>query len=85
LDVAAKSGGGVVGDAEGEDGDGNLTLGGLESDTRGAAFKGEVSRTERAGAFGEDSEGAAREIMVASVNELRKEIQRAARRDDPWS
>jgi hypothetical protein len=33
----------------------------------------------------EDSEGAAREIMAASVNELRKEIQRAARRDDPWS
>ena len=69
MDVAAKSGGGVGGDAEGEDGDGNLTLGGLESDTRGAAFKGEVSRTERAGAFGEDSEGAARtEEVVAAVH-----------------
>jgi hypothetical protein len=30
-------------------------------------------------------EGEAREIMVASVNELRKEMQRGARRDDPWS
>lgn len=34
---------------------------------------------------GSDSEGASREIMVASINELRKEMQRAARRDDPWS
>ena len=33
----------------------------------------------------EDSAGAAREILVASINELRKEMQRAARRDDPWS
>jgi hypothetical protein len=33
----------------------------------------------------EDGAGAAREIMVASINELRKEMQRAARRDDPWS
>jgi hypothetical protein len=33
----------------------------------------------------EDSEGATREIMVSSINELRKEMQRAARRDDPWS
>jgi hypothetical protein len=34
---------------------------------------------------GEESDGASREIMVASINELRKEMQRAARRDDPWS
>jgi hypothetical protein len=33
----------------------------------------------------EDSAGASREIMIASVNELRKEMQRATRRDDPWS
>jgi len=32
-----------------------------------------------------DSEGASREIIVSSINELRKEMQRAARRDDPWS
>ncbi|MFF2677665.1 hypothetical protein ACFVRT_13900 [Arthrobacter koreensis] len=32
-----------------------------------------------------DSNGAANEVMVASINELRKEMQRAARRDDPWS
>jgi hypothetical protein len=32
-----------------------------------------------------NSAGAANEIMVASVNELRKEMQRAARRDDPWT
>lgn len=31
------------------------------------------------------SDGAANEILVASINELRKETQRAARRDDPWS
>ena len=31
------------------------------------------------------ADGAAREIMASSVNELRKEMQRAARRDDPWS
>ena len=31
------------------------------------------------------SSGEANEILVASVNELRKEVQRAARRDDPWS
>ncbi len=33
----------------------------------------------------DDKEGASREIMIASINELRKEMQRAARRDDPWS
>lgn len=32
-----------------------------------------------------DSEGASREILVSAINELRKETQRAARRDDPWS
>jgi hypothetical protein len=32
-----------------------------------------------------DSAGASNEIMVASINELRKEMQRAARRDDPWA
>jgi len=32
-----------------------------------------------------DSEGASREIVVSSINELRKEMQRAARHDDPWS
>jgi len=31
------------------------------------------------------SSGEANEILVASINELRKEVQRAARRDDPWS
>lgn len=31
------------------------------------------------------SSGAANEVMVAAVLELRKETQRAARRDDPWS
>lgn len=31
------------------------------------------------------TDGAANELMIASVNELRKEMQRAARRDDPWS
>jgi len=36
-------------------------------------------------ARGVDSEGASNEIMVSSINELRKEMQRAARRDDPWS
>jgi hypothetical protein len=29
--------------------------------------------------------GEANEILIASVHELRKEMQRAARRDDPWS
>lgn len=32
---------------------------------------------------GEDP--ASQEILAASINELRKEMQRAARRDDPWS
>lgn len=31
------------------------------------------------------SEGASNEVLVASIHELRKEMQRAARRDDPWS
>ncbi|HEX2894915.1 MAG TPA: hypothetical protein VHO29_13030 [Marmoricola sp.] len=43
-----------------------------------AFVKPEDARTQ-------DSEGASNEIMVASINELRKEMQRAARRDDPWS
>ncbi|AVT41878.1 hypothetical protein C6W10_27930 [Plantactinospora sp. BB1] len=34
-------------------------------------------------AAGEDP--ASQEILAASINELRKEMQRAARRDDPWS
>jgi hypothetical protein len=53
---------------------------------------GEITLSQRPANFikpedvrGDDSEGAAREIMVSSVNELRKEMQRAARRDDPWS
>lgn len=32
-----------------------------------------------------DRDGATSEIMTSSINELRKELQRAARRDDPWS
>lgn len=32
-----------------------------------------------------DMDGASREILVSAINELRKETQRAARRDDPWS
>ncbi|WP_396911309.1 hypothetical protein [Mycolicibacterium sp.] len=32
-----------------------------------------------------DRDGASNEIMTSSINELRKELQRAARRDDPWS
>jgi hypothetical protein len=32
-----------------------------------------------------DSEGASHEILVSSILELRKEMQRAARRDDPWA
>jgi hypothetical protein len=32
-----------------------------------------------------DSDGASREILVSSINELRKEMQRATRRDDPWA
>lgn len=32
-----------------------------------------------------ESDGAAHEIMVASIHELRKEMQRAARREDPWA
>lgn len=44
----------------------------------GAFVKPEDFRTE-------DSDGASREILVSAINELRKETQRAARRDDPWS
>jgi hypothetical protein len=33
----------------------------------------------------DDDDGQANEIMAASVERLRKEMQRAARRDDPWS
>jgi len=32
-----------------------------------------------------DSDGASREILVSSILELRKEMQRATRRDDPWA
>lgn len=32
-----------------------------------------------------ESTGEANEILIASVHELRKEMQSAARRDDPWS
>jgi hypothetical protein len=32
-----------------------------------------------------DSAGASHEIMVSSINKLRKDLQRAARREDPWS
>ena len=30
-------------------------------------------------------DGASNEVMIASIHELRKEMQSAARRDDPWS
>ncbi|MHA3019663.1 hypothetical protein ACXPWS_05260 [Mycobacterium sp. BMJ-28] len=32
-----------------------------------------------------DTTGASNEIMVSSVNELRREMQRATRREDPWA
>jgi hypothetical protein len=53
---------------------------------------GEITLSQRPAKFikpedarGDDSDGAAREILTSSINELRKEMQRAARRDDPWS
>ncbi|MGO3327660.1 hypothetical protein [Gordonia sp. (in: high G+C Gram-positive bacteria)] len=59
------------------------------TDTSGAA---DLTRGERPATFitpedGRTAEslGASHEIMVASVEELRKEMQRAARRDDPWA
>lgn len=56
-------------------GDATITLG-----QRPTAFvKPEDSRLDG----GEDP--ASHEILAASINELRKEMQRAARRDDPWS
>ncbi len=30
-------------------------------------------------------EGAAREVLISSIHELRKEMQRATRREDPWA
>ncbi|WP_198954430.1 hypothetical protein [Kineosporia sp. R_H_3] len=51
-----------------------------------------VSLTQRPARFvspedarSEQSAGAANEVMVASVLALREEMQRATRRDDPWS
>ncbi|WP_432948275.1 hypothetical protein ACQPXM_13275 [Kribbella sp. CA-253562] len=62
------------------------------TDTSGA---GELTRPQKPakfqtpedlrGAGGAAEDAAANEVMVASINELRKEMQRAARRDDPWS
>jgi hypothetical protein len=59
------------------------------TDTSGAA---DLTRGQRPATFitpedGRTTEslGASHEIMVASIHELRKEMQRAARRDDPWA
>lgn len=69
LDVAAEGGGSVVGNAEGEDGEGDLALGSFESDARGAALEGEMTGAEGAGAFGKDGESAAGgEEFVAAVH-----------------
>jgi hypothetical protein len=53
---------------------------------------GELTLSQRPAAFKtpedvrtQEGQGASNEIMVASINELRKEMQRAARRDDPWA
>lgn len=52
----------------------------------------ELALTQRPAEFvkpedarGPDIAGASNEIMVSSINELRKEMQRATRREDPWS
>lgn len=57
-----------------------------------SAGTGELTLNQRPASFQkpedlrtEETTGAANELMVASINELRKEMQRAARRDDPWS
>lgn len=48
------------------------------SDTPATFIRPEEARTV-------DSQGAAHEVLVSSIHELRKEMQRAARRDDPWA
>ena len=59
------------------------------TDTSGTA---DLTRGQRPATFitpedgrTKESLGASHEIMVASIHELRKEMQRAARRDDPWA